>query len=137
MKSNHEIKCVTWWKLKQVQTIFIVEIMVQFGSSFPASTFAAMHVSAFFFSFNRICWLFNHELCIRALFTDPQISLFNNFFIKNGSHDTIHTLKNYITIVFSIFNFNKINSIQTYPISQYLDGCMNIIWHLYYTSSSL
>ena len=24
---------------------------------------------------------------------DPQISLFNNFFIKNGSHDTIHTFK--------------------------------------------
>ena len=61
--------------------------------------------SFFFFSFNRICWLFNHELCIRALFTDPQISLFNNFFIKNGSHDTIHTLKNYFAIVFSVFNF--------------------------------
>ena len=44
---------------------------------------------------------------------DPQISFFNNFFIKNGSHDTIHTFKNYFTTMFSvlIFNFskNKIN----------------------------
>ena len=43
---------------------------------------------------------------------DPQISLFNNFFIKNGSHDTIHIFKNYFVIVFSVFNFssNKFNS---------------------------
>ena len=37
---------------------------------------------------------FDHEQCIRALFMDPQISLFINFFIKNGSYDTIHTFKN-------------------------------------------
>ena len=30
-----------------------------------------------------------------SLFMDSQISLFNNFFIKNGSHSTIHTFKNY------------------------------------------
>ena len=36
---------------------------------------------------------------------DPQTSLFNNFFIKNGSHDTIHIFKNYFATVFSIFNF--------------------------------
>ena len=47
---------------------------------------------------------------IRALFTDPQISLFNNFFIKNGSHDTIHTFKNYFVTVFSVsFSKNKLN----------------------------
>ena len=27
--------------------------------------------------------------------------------IKNGSHGTIHTFKNYFTLVFSIFSFNK------------------------------
>ena len=47
------------------------------------------------------------------LFTDPQISLFNNFFIKNGSHGTIHTFKNYFVIVFSVLVFsiskNKLN----------------------------
>ena len=35
-----------------------------------------------------------------------QISLFNKFFIKNKSHDTIHTFKNYFTTVFSVFNFS-------------------------------
>ena len=44
---------------------------------------------------------------------DPQIALFNNFFIKNGSRDTIHTFKNYFTTVFSVsifnFNNNKVN----------------------------
>ena len=44
---------------------------------------------------------------------DPQISLFSNFFIKSGSHGTIHTFKNYFATVFSVFNFNKISSIQT------------------------
>ena len=40
---------------------------------------------------------------------DTQIILFTNFFIKNKSHDTIHTFKNYFTTVFSVtvFNFNK------------------------------
>ena len=40
-----------------------------------------------------------------------QISLFNNFFIKIGSHDTVHIFKNYFTTLFSIFNFsnNKFN----------------------------
>ena len=50
----------------------------------------------------------------RALFMNPQIPLFSNFFIKNESHDTIHTFKNYFAIVFSVsvFNFskNKLNS---------------------------
>ena len=42
------------------------------------------------------------EQCIRALFTDLQTSLFNNFFIKNWSHGTIHTFKNYFVTVFSV-----------------------------------
>ena len=46
----------------------------------------------------------------RALFMDPQISLFSNFFIKNGSHDIIYTFKNYFITVFfsfsvSVFSF--------------------------------
>ena len=44
---------------------------------------------------------------------DPQISLFSNFFIKNGSHDTIHTFKNYFATMFSVsvfsFSKNKLN----------------------------
>ena len=50
-------------------------------------------------------WPVFREQCIHALFTDSQISFFINFFIKNGSYDTIHTFKNYFTIVFSVFSF--------------------------------
>ena len=32
---------------------------------------------------------------------DPQILFFSNFFIKNGSHGTIHTFKNYFDEIFS------------------------------------
>ena len=41
----------------------------------------------------------------RALFTDPQILFFNNIFIKNTSHGTIHTFKNYFVAVFFSFQF--------------------------------
>ena len=53
----------------------------------------------------------------RVLFTDSQISLFSNFFIKNGSHDTIHTFKNYFAIVFFSFQFqfSVFSCIQTEP----------------------
>ena len=47
---------------------------------------------------------------------DPQTSLFSNFFFKNGSHDTIHTFKNYFATVFSVFSFSKISSFQTDPL---------------------
>ena len=35
---------------------------------------------------------------------DLQTSFFSNFLIKNGSHDIIHTFKNYFATVFSVFN---------------------------------
>ena len=44
-----------------------------------------------------------------ALFTDPHISLFSNFFIKNGSYGTIHTFKNYFTTVFFNFQFSAVS----------------------------
>ena len=98
-----------------------IKAAFRFTKAASASTFS------FFFFFSRVleecgycslnssrkCWLFNHEQCtlfnheqcICALFMDPQISLFSNFFIKNGSHDTIHTFKNYFATMFSIFSF--------------------------------
>ena len=53
----------------------------------------------------------------RALFTNPQISLFSNFFIKNGFHGTIHTFKIYFaTVFFSFqFQFSVFNCIQMDP----------------------
>ena len=63
----------------------------------------------FFFFFENVHWLF-------LLFNGSQTSFFNKTFIKNGFHDTIHTIKNYFAIVFSVFS--KISSIQMDPISQ-------------------
>ena len=54
---------------------------------------------------SRNIWPVLREQCIHALFTNPQISFFINFFIKNGSHGTIDTFKNYFATVFSVFSF--------------------------------
>ena len=46
---------------------------------------------------------------------DSQISFFNKTFIKNESHGIIHTFKNYVVTVFSIFSFQQISGIQMDP----------------------
>ena len=71
----------------------------------------AKRVSAFFFFLLSTAKVdfFNHEQCIRALFMDPQILLFINFFIKNESHGTIHIFKNYFATVFFIFQFSAVS----------------------------
>ena len=76
------------------------------------STFCENHISSFFLFFLVPAALFdqvNYEQCTNALFMVPQIPLFSHFFIKNGSHDTIHTFKNYFATMFSvsIFSFSK------------------------------
>ena len=65
--------------------------------STPLDTESAfsVYVSPFFFFLRKTDYV---------LFTGLTSTLFTNFFIKNGSHDTIHTFKNYFTIVFSIFS---------------------------------
>ena len=91
---------------------------LRLGLDLAFTFFSAFSFFSFFFFFffkSRFCWLFNCKQCIRALFTDPQISLFSHFFIKNGSYGTIYTFKNYFVTVFSVFSFSKINSIQTDP----------------------
>ena len=92
INSLHEVNYVpVWFHLKPAFNVFCFYFLV------PAALFDQV----------------NREQCIHALFTDPQISLFSNFFIKNGSHDTIHTLKNYFATMFSVsvfsFNKNKLN----------------------------
>ena len=49
-----------------------------------------------------------------VLFMDPQISLFSNFFIKNGSHGTIYTFKNYFATVISAISF-QFQQNKSYP----------------------
>ena len=80
-----------------------------------------LHVYVFFSTFSFFFFFFqpaivdfvNCEQCIYVLFTVPQITLFSNFFIKNGSHNTIYTFKNYFATVFSVsvfsFSKNKLN----------------------------
>ena len=83
----------------------------------PTSTFYNWFFIFFFFFFfffsAAIVDFVNCEQCICALFTVPQITLFNNFFIKNRSHSTIYTFKNYFATVFSVsvfsFSKNKLN----------------------------
>ena len=71
---------------------------------------ARLRLCLFFFS--RKVWLFNQfsTTCgSHVLFTDPQISLFSNFFIKNESHGTIYIFQNYFAIVFFSFQFSAVS----------------------------
>jgi len=52
---------------------------------------------------------------VHALFTSPKTTLFKKN-IKNGSHSTIYTFKNYFATVFSVFS--KISCIQTDAINE-------------------
>ena len=54
-----------------------------------------------FQSFRRQYVLFSGS---HALFTEPTNLFFNKNFIKNESHGTIHTFKNYFVTVFSVFS---------------------------------
>ena len=79
------------------------------------STFSSPRFPLLFFFFFQpaIVDFVNCERCIYILFTVPQITLFSNFFIKNGSHNTIYTFKNYFATMFSVsvfsFSKNKLN----------------------------
>ena len=67
----------------------------------------------FFFSFfTRICWLWGQ------IFTHCVYTVYVLKNIKNRSHDTIYTFKNYFVAVFSVFSFQfsaTISSIQMDP----------------------
>ena len=83
-----------------------------------------LHISVFFFFFHPFVRLaitihaqsltflsfFQPISGHRSLFMNLQISLSSNFFIKNESHNIIHTFKNYfITIFFSfLYQFSTV-----------------------------
>ena len=103
-----------------------------FGFAFPAFQLLRFPFFFFLFFFSRVFFLLAatvhvrymnssrnfwpdfREQYIRALFTDPQISFFMNFFIKNGSHSTIYTFKNYFTTVISAISF-QFQQNKSYP----------------------
>ena len=127
-----------------------LQIKAEFGFNFSAFAFAFLCLF-FFFSFCRCFCLFNlftvhfssnsgtvHNKISRGmhtsgsylLFTDPQTSLFSNFFIKNGSHDTIYTFKNYFTTVFSIFSF-QFQQNKFYPNRPLIKAGISIKYFIY------
>ena len=104
---------------RRVENAAVNNTQTVFGLRVCASTFTISAFSfLFFFSQAAVVDQIFHEQCSDALFMDPQITLFINFFIKNGSHSTIYTFKNYFATVFSVSA--KISSIQTDPIIEFL-----------------
>ena len=84
--------------------------MCTFGKCVLRFPNARMCFSLFFFFFGEPkCLTFSVNSTYCALFTDPQISLFNNFFIKNGFYGIIYTFKNYFAIVFFSFHFSAVS----------------------------
>ena len=79
---------------------------------------ATVHVR--YMNSSRNIWPVFREQYIRVLFTDPQILFFINFFIKNGSHGTIYTFKNYFATVISAISF-QFQQNKFYP-NRPLDG---------------
>ena len=108
-----------------------------------------LHVFLFFFFQPLIVDFVNCEQCICVLFTVPQITLFSNFFIKNGSHNTIYTFKNYFATVFSVsvfsFSKNKLNPNTPYIwvlkksklLSNKITKYSRIIWELLVTKCTI
>ena len=94
-----------------------LEVEVQFGSASTAVFYVFTRFQFFFFFLLQPHLLTKSAVnrasmhCLQV----PQITLFSNFFIKNGSHDIIYTFKNYFVTIFSVFSFSKISSIQTDP----------------------
>ena len=67
----------------------------------------------FFFFLDAHIVVLETKCTVYTLFMGPTTTLFRKKNIKNGSHNTIHTFKNYFATVFSIFS--KISCIQTDP----------------------
>ena len=74
------------------------------------------------FCVSHLFFFFSNLKCVSVLSSgsvhyswDSQISFFNKTFIKNESHGIIHTFKNYVVTVFSIFSFQQISGIQMDP----------------------
>ena len=107
--------CITWWCItwSWQQSIAQKDLMPVWIRHL------CFHFSVFlFFFFSRISGrqnllfttvasLFMHcSSTIYALFMGPTTTLFRKK-IKNWSHDTIHTFKNYFVTIFSVFSFSK------------------------------
>ena len=116
---------ITVIKTREIIPCIVEVIQWPFALSWnPRLRFFSTFSSSFFFFFFQpaIVDFVNCEQCICVLFTVPQITLFSNFFIKNGSHNTIYTFKNYFATVFlvSVFSFSKNKLNPNTPLVSYL-----------------
>ena len=110
--------CLSWRLLRCVSvSTFSLFFFFFFYHVFPPSQAATVHV--LYMNSSHNIWPVLREQCIHALFTEPQISFFINFFIKNGSHGTIYTFKNYFAIVISAINF-QFQQNKSYPNRPYV-----------------
>ena len=88
--------------------------LISAASGFP-------HIFFFFFLFFSAAMVDRSSVnsafvhCSRT----SQTLLFINFFIKNGSHSTIYTFKNYFATVFSVFSF-QFQQNKFYPNKPYI-----------------
>ena len=111
----------SWWKWHMVPVWIALKPAVRLWVAFSASFFffcqlqqeIAVTVQWIVATFFLLFRFFITSMGLVYCSWDPQISLFNNFFIKNRSYDTIYTFKNYFATVFSVsvfsFNNNKFN----------------------------
>ena len=100
--------CLGW---RLLRFSFCVFLFVFFFFSRVFSPFVA---TVYVRYMNSSCnfWPVFPYICV--LFTDPQISFFINFFIKNGPYGTIYTFKNYFGTVISAINF-QFQENKSYP----------------------
>ena len=93
-------------KKKNLVIVIIVSVWLQLLTSM----ISLLRVFLPFFFFFKLQLLTNspvnsaHQHCPRV----PQTPLFSIIFIKNGSHGTIYTFKNYFANVFSVFSKKKL-----------------------------
>ena len=75
----------------------------------PPSTPASAFFFFFFFFLKRstFMWLYAFLVGTVHCSRDSQFFFFDKTFIKNRSHDTIYTFKNYFVTIFSVFNFQQ------------------------------
>ena len=102
--NNKLLVCIWVRRLRLRLRFSVLFFFTRFGTNFTVTALfmhCAWTVAAKFDLSNNFQPISAH--C--ALFTDPQISFFSNFFIKNWSHGTIHTFKNYFATVFFSFSF--------------------------------
>ena len=91
------------FKLSLSLILYIGAVWIQL---IPSPRFTVAHFAFFFFLVQPT--IVDHSTvnsapvhCSRV----PQITFFNNFFIKNRSHIIIHIFKKYFATVFSVFSF--------------------------------